>query len=65
MLLAVPLATVPGSVAQWQSRGLITPWLQVRILSDPLERGPFDDVDVDNATTLFQDFGLGFFLVGT
>ena len=26
----------PGSVAQRQSTGLITPWLQVRILSDPL-----------------------------
>ena len=30
------VARLPGSVAQWQSRGLITPWLQVRILSDPL-----------------------------
>jgi hypothetical protein len=27
-----------GSVAQRQSRGLITPWLQVRILSDPHKR---------------------------
>lgn len=25
----------PGPVAQWQSRGLIIPWLQVRILSGP------------------------------
>ena len=29
-----------GSVAQRQSRGLITPWLQVRILSDPPHRQP-------------------------
>ena len=27
-----------GEVAQWQSRGLISPWLQVQIPPSPLEK---------------------------
>ncbi len=37
-----------GSVAQWQSRELITRWLQVRILSDPLIRFMMADSQIGN-----------------